>query len=82
MKKIKEGEITYEPYLDLADDLKNDEEICFLDQMDFPGEILDVVMLQSITQAIPSTCPIREQSEDQKNEWDLRNMEMTRSRNS
>ena len=46
MQKIKEGEITCETYLDLADDLRNDEEICFLDQMEFPGEILDVVMLQ------------------------------------
>ena len=57
MQKIK-GEITCETYLDLADDLKNDEERRFLDQMNFPKENLDVVMLQLITQAPSSTYPI------------------------
>ena len=38
--------ITCEMYLDLVDELKSVEECFFLDQMDFPGEILDVVMLQ------------------------------------
>ena len=77
MHKIKDGEITFEMYLDLVDDLKNYEECRFLDQMNFPGENLDVVMLQPITQVPSSTCSIREQSEDQTNEWDLRNTERT-----
>ena len=81
MQKIK-GEITCKTYLDLADDLRNDEECCFLDQMDIPREILDVVMPQSITQAPSSTCPIKEQSEYQTNEQDLENTKRTSCKNS
>ena len=43
MQKIKEGEITYETYLDLADDFINDEEWHFLVQMSLFEEDLDVV---------------------------------------
>ena len=46
------------------------------------GENLDVVELQPITQAPSSTCPIRENSEDQTNEQDLQNKERTGSKNS
>ena len=58
-------------YLDLVDDIKNDEECRFFDQMNFSGENLDVVELQPITQAPSLTYPIREKLEDQTNEQDL-----------
>ena len=56
IKKIKEGEITYEMYLDLVDDLRNDEECHFPIKMSLFGEDLVVVEPQPVTLAPPSTC--------------------------
>ena len=56
IQKLKEGEITCETYLDFADDLRNDEECCLLDQMNVSKVDLDVVELQPITLAPPSIC--------------------------
>ena len=60
MQKIKEGEITCDMYLDLADGLRTNEECYLLNQMNLSREYLDVVELLSITQALSSTCSIRE----------------------
>ena len=60
MQEINEGEITHEMYLDLVDDLRSDEECSFLDRMSIFREDLDVVELQPITLAPPSTCQARE----------------------
>ena len=58
MQKIK-GEITYEMYLDLVDDFRNDEECHFPVQMSLFKEDLDVVEPQLVTLA-PPTCEISE----------------------
>ena len=58
--KLKEGEITCETYLDVVDNLRNDEECHFLDQMSISGLDLDRVELHPITLAPPSTCHTRE----------------------
>ena len=60
IQELKEGEFTCETYMDLVDDLRNDEEHCFLDQMSISKEDLVVVELKPITLAPPSTCQARE----------------------
>ena len=53
-------ELTCETYLDVVDDLRNDEERHFLDQMNISGVDPDGVELQPITPGPPSTCQTRE----------------------
>ena len=60
IQKLKEGELIYETYLDLVDDLRSDEECCFLDQMSISGEDIGVVELQPVTLVPPSTYQARE----------------------
>ena len=60
IQKSKEKEFTCETYLDVVDDLRNDEECRFLDQMSIFREDLDVVEPQPITLVPPSTCQARE----------------------
>ena len=52
-------DFTYETYLDVVDDLVNDEECHFLDQMSISRVDLDGVKLQPITLAPPSICQTR-----------------------
>ena len=81
MHKLKQGEFTCETYLDLVDDLKSDEKICFLDQMSISGEDIGVVELQPVTLVPPSTYQAREnQMVKQMNEicrtrkgWEVKN---------
>ena len=60
IQKSKEREFTCETYLDVVDDLINDEECHFLDQMNISGVDLDGVKLQPVTLASPSICQTRE----------------------
>ena len=76
IQKIKEEELTCETYLDLADELRNDEECHFPVEMNLFEEYLVVVVPQLVTLIMPpSTCQIRETSSDQTNKRDLQNME-------
>ena len=59
MQKIK-GEITYETYLDLVDDFRNDEECHFPVKTSLFGEDLVVVEPQPVTLMRPSTSQIKE----------------------
>ena len=59
MQKIK-GEITYETYLDLIDEFRNDDECQFSIKMSLFKEDHVVVEPQSVTLTPPSTCQIRE----------------------
>ena len=74
IQKIKEEELTCETYLDLANALRNDEECHFPVKMNF-FEDLVVIVPQPSTLVPPSTCHIREESNDQTNERDLQNTE-------
>ena len=56
MQKSRKKEITFETYLDVVDDLRNDEERHFLDQMNIFGVDPDGVELQLITLVPSSTC--------------------------
>ena len=67
MHKLKQGEFTCETYLDLVDDLKSDEKICFLDQMSISGEDIGVVEIQPVTLVPPSICQTRENQMVRKN---------------
>ena len=78
IQKIKEEELTYEMYLDLVDELRNDEEWHFLVEMNFSEEYLPVILPLLVTLTPPSTCQIRERSTDQTNERDLQNTEKKR----
>ena len=60
MQKIKEGEITCDMYLDLADGLRTNEECYLLNQMNLSREYLDVVEQHPVTLAPPSTYQISE----------------------
>ena len=71
IQKIKEEELTCEIYLDHADELRNDEDCHFLVEMNFSEEDLVVIVPQPVTLVPPSTCQIREKSNDQTNERDL-----------
>ena len=75
--KIKEEELTCETYLDLVDAFRNDEECRFPVKMNF-FEDLVVIVPQPVTLAPPSTCQIREKSNDQTKERDLQNTEKKR----
>ena len=70
-QKITEEELTCETYLDLADELGNDEECHFPVEMNFFKEDLVVIVPQPVTLAPPSTCQIIEKSNDQTSERDL-----------
>ena len=75
IQKIKEEKITCETYLDLVDELRNDEECRFPVEMNLSEEDLVVIVPQPVTLAPPSACQIREKPTDQTNEWDLQNTE-------
>ena len=60
--KIKKEKLTCETYLDLADELGNDEECHFPVEMNFFKEDLDIIVPQPVTLTPPSTCYIREES--------------------
>ena len=66
IQKIKEEELTCETYLDLADAMTNDEECHFTVEMNFFEEDIVVIEPQPVTLAPPSTCQIKEKSNDQK----------------
>ena len=72
---MKGEKLTCETYLDLGDELRNDEECHFPVEMNFFEEDLVVIMPQPVTLAPRSTCQIREKSNDQTNERDLQNTE-------
>ena len=74
-RKIKEEKLTCETYLDLVDELRNNEECHFPVEMNFFEEDLVAIVPQLVTLAPPSTCQIREKSNDQKTERDLQNTE-------
>ena len=63
MQKLNREDFTWETYLDSVDDLRDDEECCFLDQMSIPTNDLDGVQHQPMILAPPSTCQTRE------NQW-------------
>ena len=67
MQKIK-GEITYETYLDLVDDFRNEEECHFPFKMCLFEEDPVVVEQQLVTLAPPLTCQIIETSNDKESE--------------
>ena len=64
IQKIKEEKLTCKTYLDLVDELRNDEECRFPVKMNFFEEDLVVIVPQPVTLAPPSTCRIREKSND------------------
>ena len=80
--KIKEEKLTCETYLDLADELRNDEECHFPVEMNFFEEDLIVIVPQPVTLTPPSTCQIREKSTNQINERDPQNMEKKENKKS
>ena len=67
-------ELTCKTYLDIVDELRNDEECHFLVEMNFLEDLV-VIVPQPVTLAPPSTCQIREKSNDHTNERDLQNTE-------
>ena len=67
IQNLKEEELACETYLDLADVLRNDEECHFPVEMNLLEEDLVVIELQPVTLAPPSTCQIREKSNDKAN---------------
>ena len=81
IQKTEEEKLTYETYLDLADELRNDGECHFLIEMNFYEEDLVVVFPQQVTLAPPLTCQIREKSTDQTNERDMQNIEKKENKN-
>ena len=64
--------------LDLVDDFRNDEECHFPVKMSLFGEDLVVVEPHPVTLAPPSTCQIKEKSNDQTTERDLQNTKKER----
>ena len=82
VQKIKEEKLTCETYLDLVDELRNDEECHCPVEMNFFEEDLVVILPQPVTLAPPSTCQIREKSIDQTNERDLQNTEKKENKKS